>query len=108
MKVFEDLVVELKEENLLEETVIDHSGLKTNGNGKRSDDLNLSQYATEFDFDAPSLENQKTPNSSSNGSQRKPNPDVVKRRLSEVMSALQFVEYVLTAVEANFTGASNT
>jgi hypothetical protein len=108
MNVFEDLIVELKEENLLEETVIDHSGHKTNGNGKLFANADLSELAAEFDFEAPSFEDQKTVGNSANGFQPKPKPEVVKRRLSERMSALQFVEYVFTAVEANFTGTSTT
>ena len=108
MNVFEDLVVELKEEKLLEETIIDHSGLNTNGNGKQSLGVTPDEFEANFDIDAPSFEPQQAANTSSNRFQAKPKPDVVQRRLSEKMSALHFVEYVLTAVEANFTGAANT
>jgi hypothetical protein len=108
MNVFEDLIVELKEENLLEETVIDHSGLKINGNGKSSFAVSMSEFSSDFELDAPSFEPQKSATASSSGSHVKPKPEVIQRRLSEKTSALQFVEYVLTAVEANFTGTSNT
>jgi len=109
MKVFEDLVVELKEENLLEETVIDRSGKKKNGNGVNHNKPGAPdgfQASADFEFGTSSFEDDKGRNSAGSF-QLKPSPETIKRRLSEMMSALQFVEYVLTAVEANFTGASN-
>ena len=113
MNVFEDLVVELKEENLLEETVIDRSGGKTNGSGNRSTAKKIDlpdepKVSGQFDFDVSSFDNPDTAGELSNLNQRKLDPDVVRRRLSDRMSALQSVEYVLTAIEANFSSASNT
>src|ERR1043165_1192370 len=112
MKVFEDLVVELKEENLLEETVIDRSGVRTNGNGNgsnhhESNTSNDFQGSADFDFDATSFEGKRGVGSHQGSLQMNASPETIRRRLSEMMSALQFVEYVLTAVEANYTGATN-
>jgi hypothetical protein len=116
MKVFEDLVVELKEENLLEETVIDSSVLKMNGNGANGVHLDSPvppEALTDFEFksDEPVFEEPvpaKPLNGSSNGHRRKPKPDTMRRRFADRMQAIQFIEYVLTGVETKISGASGT
>jgi hypothetical protein len=107
MNVFEDLVVELKEENLLEETVIDLS--KVNGTGM----LNGALPVPEFVAEAPSefqQHNLEPPlETRSRGSaDHKPAPkfEVNQRRLSEWTTALQHVEYVLTAMENMVSGGT--
>src|SRR5215813_13339616 len=105
MKVFEDLVVELKEENLLEETVIDHSVLKTNGNG--TDGVKLdgpAPAATLSDFEFATEE--AAPVKPTTGHRRKPKPETVRRRFADRMQAIQFIEYVLTGVETKINGTS--
>src|SRR3954463_13110822 len=91
MNVFEDLVVELKEENLLEDTIIDRDALSSRdsyypANGPRVAPLNLDQ-----------LLNVKS--ESSKSARPAQNTASAKNRLSDQLSTLQLVEFVISAAE---------
>jgi hypothetical protein len=75
MTVFEDLIEELKEENLLESTVIDPAG------GSSSDATSAS------DIDVPSFERPVSPR------------DFYRKRAEDEVSSLQMVQHVLMGVE---------
>ena len=92
MNVFEDLIVELQEENLLEETVAlrpKTNGYKkgsTNGNGNGK---GTSDNLVTFESVAASPPKYRAPLK----------PEAVKTNLADQMSALQFVEFVISAAE---------
>jgi len=90
MNVFEDLIVELKEENLLEETILDFefdSGLSAIEHG--------DQKNGSFESNAWTGINHSTLASA-------PKPEVIKKRVSEQIVSLQMVDHVITAVERGF------
>lgn len=88
MNVFEDLIVELKEENLLEETIPLPS--KTNGNGTVSVDAAfLSQDAN----------GSGNGNGNGNGVRGHIKRERAETNLSDQVSGLQFVEFVVGASE---------
>lgn len=84
MNVFEDLIVELKEQNLLEETILDFDQLQI-----ELDDVGES---------AGSAGHAATWNEHAAA----PKAEVVKKRISEQMVALQMVDHVFTGVERDF------
>ena len=105
MNVFEDLVVELKEQNLLEETVIDTSSVNGGVNGKAPVDSG---------WDAPDASDVNADFTDSHESERieielpkletvlaKPVPgaQAVQKAISEQMSALQMVDHIYSAIE---------
>ena len=101
MNVFEDLVVELKEQNLLEETIVERSGSGTNGNGKQNkahdkpsfESKDVSELsASKAGWDVPAA-----PATVSNS--YRPSIEALRRGLTERYQALQFTEYVLAAAE---------
>ncbi|MFN6963250.1 MAG: hypothetical protein ACK4S4_05725 [Pyrinomonadaceae bacterium] len=97
MNVFEDLIVELKEQNLLEETVLD---------------LNeVPLLRAEFELVDDEIERGDGPYPAAAGNgfasdhsafQAPPKADAMKKRVSEQMAALQMVDHVLMAVERGF------
>jgi hypothetical protein len=110
MNVFEDLVVELKEQNLLEETVIDRSIPKVNGKEKYvAKDDRLAEEPVDFAIERSSDTVSWSGLSSREGdvSGHKPGADTIRRQMSDKLQALQFIEYVVTAVESNSVRSSN-
>ena len=94
MNVFEDLVVELKEENLLEDTVIEHGSRSMNGaplsvvaNGSLTSNGNKRSIKPSTAFARESFQ------PVSNSKQE-------KEQLSLQLSALQLIELVIAASEA--------
>ena len=100
MNVFEDLVVELKEQNLLEETIMGLSVPGTRGNGKPPQGadhgpgtLNGSSSASaEADWDLPATID-------ANSKRRRPGVETVRRSIAGKFQALQFADYVLSAAD---------
>jgi hypothetical protein len=82
MNVFEDLVVELKEENLLEEIFFENPS--TNGNGQ----LLEAGYSGDAMIEG---------NSFANGSYA--SPEAVRNRLSQQIASMELAELVISAVE---------
>lgn len=115
MNVFEDLVVELKEENLLENTVIE--GLPLNANfgfaepslGRESDFL---RREAESSAQNEEMEGERRGKNSSKprANVQVPGASVERSRLqkhfSESSSVFQMVGHVLTAVERQFNGTA--
>lgn len=109
MKVFEDLIEELKEENLIEETVIE----STEPDGIAGDSVVQSaQESSEEVCEKPLNNNQTTINMTGAGISAENNQaevvlpvsevnenDFYRRRAMEEVSSLQMVERILTAVE---------
>jgi hypothetical protein len=94
MNVFEDLIVELQEENLLEETVALRP--KTNGNSHKNGSANGNgngnghyDNLVTFESVSPSTPKYRAPLK----------PEAVKTNLADQMSGLQFVEFVISAAE---------
>ena len=100
MNVFEDFIVELKEENLLEDTVIDHSvsvsdqiassvlpqgGVSLPGQFEKADHYENGRSA----FSIPAERYDPTPKA-----------ETIKQTLSDQVSALQLFEHVVTASAA--------
>lgn len=108
MNIFEDLVVELKEEHLLEETVIDHTV------SRASDDPVMAPYGDELVARLPlspssGISNQTTLHQSRGERfQPKLSPQTLRRYFSERVQALQFVDYVQAAVEGRVVGIAHT
>lgn len=117
MNVFEDLIVELKEENLLEETIFDSTAVVAD----RSDETDEAAFDGGFDTDAgesdlPNIElagagdveivgNDEAPESTETSSKKKPakgSREFFKKRAVAEVSGLQMVEHVLTAVEREY------
>lgn len=84
MNVFEDLIVELKEQNLLEETILDFDQLQI-----ELDDVGDLSGST---GNARTWDEHVTA----------PKAEVVKKRISEQMVALQMVDHVFTGAERDF------
>src|SRR5437870_1458645 len=126
MNVFEDLVVELKEENLLEKTIIDRE-IAQNGNtpGERSEtevepmvepDAELHAEAstetadneTDTSMDAEQWEGDKTVDETAVADpvpmrlKQKNSSEFFKKRAVDEVASLQMVEHVLTGVEREF------
>jgi len=97
MNVFEDLVVELKEENLLENTVMDHGARSINGAPLKASDISVS-VASNGNHKASKVGNREDYRPA-------PNAKQVKKQLSEQLSALQLIEFVLSAAE-NLEGSA--
>lgn len=98
MNVFEDLVVELKEANLLEETMFDRPSAVDNGHGGlvTHEDFALADgddWTAEFSDHSEST--------SSTVAERLPvgNIDAVRSKLAENIAALQLAEFVITSAE---------
>jgi hypothetical protein len=89
MNVFEDLVVELKEENLLEEIFFENTS--TNGNGH----LSGSDFSDDVSVDGHSFANVSFAS-----------PEALRTRLSQQIASMELVELVLSAVE-NANGKQN-
>src|SRR5437868_1815358 len=107
MNVFEDLIVELKEENLLEETIIEQPVRKSNGAAP------LSIPAVKPEMNGFAVSGEHVSRVNGHGSKTKntfepaPSPETVRRRLGDKLQALQSIEYVLTSVESNFGSKIN-
>ncbi len=99
MNVFEDLIEELRDENLLEQTVID----LTKRNGTATADA--ERIDSDFDFDAGNAVHA----NGSNGTGPDPEPvsesaednerDFYRKRAIDEVSSLQMVEHVLSGIE---------
>lgn len=87
MNVFEDLIVELKEQNLLEETILDFDQLQA--------ELN------DVDHEIIGAGGPRGHSEAWNARAAAPKADVIKKRVSEQAVALQMVDHVLTGVERN-------
>ena len=87
MNVFEDLIVELKEQNLLEETILDFDQLQLELNGVDHEIIDAGTSAGRKE--------------SWNAHAAAPKADVIKKRISEQTVALQMVDHLLTGVERN-------
>ena len=108
MNVFEDLVVELKEQNLLEETVVERSIPAVNGNGKharKAVKASKPADAKSHGTDGPEWSLPTAMASLSNGQRH--GIETHARNLADRFQALQFTEYVLAAAEngANSSGS---
>jgi hypothetical protein len=86
MNVFEDLIVELKEENLLEETVIKPSAGGASGGGTKTADAVKSQGSAVVFQPAAKAKYKAAPNSSD-----------IRAMLADRMAALQLIEYVISS-----------
>jgi hypothetical protein len=117
MNVFEDLVVELKEENLLENTVIE--GFPINGNfafrepslGRESDLLRREAESSSKKEaaieDEPRGKRSSKPNKTDvQASGASVEPSRLQKHFSEASSVFQMVGHVLTAVERQFIGSA--
>lgn len=124
MNVFEDLIVELKEENLLEETVLDVKGAASEPGDTRPAVENLSEIVSGADtppvvpeaegphVSAPQIVgNDEVPEGrlreKASGKPKKEksgkgNAEFFKKRAVAEVSSLQMVEHVLTAVEREY------
>jgi hypothetical protein len=89
MNVFEDLIVELKEENLLEETVIKPSPGNGNGHKKKASADNGPSDTNDFAVVLPSVSKPKY--------KAAPNSGDIRTMLADRMAALQLVEYVISS-----------
>ncbi len=106
MNVFEDLIVELKQENLLEDTVIDldvlHGSDKESihpPNGFASNDLDALTRSPGFELSAGSHE---SPDGGSDRAGTDRLSEIYRKRATAQVSYLQMVEHVLSAVERTF------
>ena len=114
MNVFEDLVIELKEENLLEETVIDRSVPTANGNGNSRPISTFDSAVRDLIDEVPKFE---VPGAAAVDSALEfddapaytpaLNPENIRQGIGDRMSALQLVDHVFAAVEANLNGAKS-
>lgn len=116
MNVFEDLIVELKEENLLEETVFDIKNAEFDEavdeiappTGVENDDI--AEFSTEAGEVAPEIadivRNDELPDpEETKAAKKKPvkgSHEFFKKRAVAEVSGLQMVEHVLTAVEREY------
>ncbi len=103
MNVFEDLIVELKQENLLEDTVIDLNGLHGTSNELTdsstpfaSDDPDALTKAPGFEI-AADVNDRKNDTSSADAV-----TEIHRKRASAQVAYLQMVEHVLSAVESEY------
>jgi hypothetical protein len=96
MNVFEDLIVELKEENLLEETIIERPleasallhGAQAQSNGNGSADHNGNgKPSVEFRIETPHKEKYRAA----------PKSEVISAKLADQVAALQLIEFVIAA-----------
>jgi hypothetical protein len=106
MNVFEDLVVELKEQNLLEETVIDLAGENVSGGSPVASVLDEEPIVFDdgisgFDFALPETLDP-APVEAPARQHRPLKPENVRRRIGDQMGALQMVEHIFNAVEREF------
>lgn len=118
MNVFEDLIVELKEENLLEETIFDSTGVAAD----QFDETDKAAFEAGFEIDDGEsdlanvelagagdlaiVRNDEPPGSTETGSKKKKpvkgSREFFKKRAVAEVSGLQMVEHVLTAVEREY------
>lgn len=103
MNVFEDLIEELREENLLEDTIMDLRSSQTNvieEEGRSSQtftaDSRASQNGSVRASDTPSSESE--PTLASEDAER----DFYRKRALEEVSSLQMVEHVLSGIEREY------
>lgn len=120
MNVFEDLIVELKEENLLEETIFDTAGVPAN---KVADKDKAADVETDHDTDGDETDasdlaevsgethheivgNNEAPEPTESKSEKKKaakgSREFFKKRAVAEVSSLQMVEHVLTAIEREY------
>lgn len=120
MNVFEDLIVELKEEHLLEETVFDTAGVaaspvaaKDKAGDKETDhetdgcEIDASELAEDSGETHPEIVgNDEAPGTTESKSKKKKaakgTREFFKKRAVAEVSSLQMVEHVLTAVEREY------
>jgi hypothetical protein len=115
MNVFEDLIVELKEENLLEETIFDTEGSAANPSEAEKEVLLdvETDYEPDVDISDPADEtaaeivgNDEAPEPAESKSKKKKaakgSREFFKKRAVAEVSSLQMVEHVLTAVEREY------
>src|SRR5215204_4083912 len=98
MNVFEDLIEELREENLLEETAVDPQKPTTN--------VKAVNHNGRFELDSPEAknangagENLDAPEASEDPDAPADDRDFYRKRAIDEVSSLQMVEHVLSAVE---------
>jgi hypothetical protein len=98
MNVFEDLIEELRDENLLEATIIDlkNSGARVTGNGDKSLGFALATDNQENKFAAG---NPSEDSGSGDGQSEENDSDFYRKRAMDEISSLQIVEHVLSGVE---------
>src|SRR5688500_12573943 len=99
MNVFEDLIEELRDENLLERTVIDPSGpagATSNGtDAKETTKEAGTRPATENGSDVSRVE----PGFDLPGADRESESDFYRKRAMDEVSSLQMVEHIVSAIE---------
>jgi hypothetical protein len=108
MNVFEDLVVELKEQNLLEETVIDRAEAEKGSRDYKAahiviedEPLVYDDGVTEFDISDLSVETDES--ARAHPQFRAPIEfENVRQQVAEQMAELQMVEHLFNAVEREF------
>ncbi len=100
MNVFEDLIVELKEENLLEETIFDTA------QGEFDEVIDTGDVADPIEASEPAIVgNDEVLEAEATPKKRKPakaNREFFKKRAVADVSSLQMVEHVLTSVEREY------
>lgn len=118
MNVFEDLIVELKEENLLEETILDTADIVAHRSEEKgvvaveelfeadADDTDLDEAELALVADAEIVGNDEAPESAEKSTKKKKpakgSREFFKKRAVAEVSGLQMVEHVLTAVEREY------
>lgn len=106
MNVFEDLIVELKQENLLEKTVIDPR--QTSGGGKNNarvpGETAAKSAGVGFRIEAAGMRQgaHEAPRVSAPPLKAKNNSEFYKKRAVGELSNLQMVEHVLTGIEREY------
>ncbi|HUR97919.1 MAG TPA: hypothetical protein VMZ26_07625 [Pyrinomonadaceae bacterium] len=96
MNVFEDLIEELRDENLLENTIIDASvaEARLSRNGSSSRPAASGDGSTGHDSDHSDSSNYSSPSEGEENER-----DFYRKRAVEEISSLQMVEHVLSAIE---------
>ncbi|MGB7201501.1 MAG: hypothetical protein WBD16_04455 [Pyrinomonadaceae bacterium] len=106
MNVFEDLIVELKEENLLEETIFDIAEDEIALLTDFENEADSAEISTEASVVAPEIvgnDEASVPESKSKKKKKaKGSREFFKKRAVAEVSGLQMVEHVLTAVEREY------
>jgi hypothetical protein len=98
MNVFEDLIEELRDENLLEATIIDlkRSGAAVPDNGGSSADFALARDGSENNFAGDGEEADAGSSAEASGEN---GSDFYRKRATDEISSLQIVEHVLSGIE---------
>lgn len=102
MNVFEDFIVDLKEQDLLEDTVIDFSGDKDRRASNRPNGDNDSGDEITSPFGDVSTGSAGAKRTEAGVFRPAPTTENVRGRVNEQIASFQMVEHVLTAVERHF------